>query len=94
LEQEEPAYRMFTDIFSRLIIRDTVEKNTKSQENENSPISTPTSNNDPGVMKYAVAEEKVTINKKKSTIHRRREGKSERCNFFFTLSENRVQFQT
>ena len=65
LEQEEPAYRMFTDIFSRLIIRDTVEKNTKSQENENSPISTPTSNNDPGVMKYAVAEEKVTINKKK-----------------------------
>ena len=56
---------MFTDIFSRLIIRDTVEKNTKSQENENSPISTPTSNNDPGVMKYAVAEEKVTINKKK-----------------------------
>ena len=65
MEQEEPAYRMFTDIFSRLIIRDTVEKNTKSQENENSPISTPTSNNDPGVMKYAVAEEKVTINKKK-----------------------------
>ena len=66
MEQEEPAYRMFTDIFSRLIIRDTVEKNTKSQENENSPISTPspTSNNDPGVMKYAVAEEKVTINKK------------------------------
>ena len=65
MEQEEPAYRMFTDIFSRLIIRDTVEKTTKSQENENSPISTPTSNNDPGVMKYAVAEEKVTINKKK-----------------------------
>ena len=65
MEQDEPAYRMFTDIFSRLIIRDTVEKNTKSQENENSPISTPTSNNDPGVMKYAVAEEKVTINKKK-----------------------------
>ena len=51
---------MFTDIFSRLIIRDTVENNTS--QNESSTVST--SNNDPGVMKYAVAEEKVTINKK------------------------------
>ena len=82
LEQEEPAYRMFTDIFSRLIIRDTVEKNTKSQENENSPISTPTSNNDPGVMKYAVAEEKVTINKKKVQFTEDEKEKVKDVNFF------------
>ena len=92
MEQEEPAYRMFTDIFSRLIIRDTVEKNTKSQENENSPISTPTSNNDPGVMKYAVAEEKVTINKKVQFTEDEKEKVKDVI--FFTLSENRVQFQT
>ena len=82
MEQEEPAYRMFTDIFSRLIIRDTVEKNTKSQENENSPISTPTSNNDPGVMKYAVAEEKVTINKKKVQFTEDEKEKVKDVNFF------------
>ena len=47
MEREEPHYRMFTDIFSRLIIRDAV----RTGEDKN---------NETEVMKYAVTDEKAT----------------------------------
>ena len=47
MEREEPHYQMFTDIFSRLIIRDAV----RTGEDKN---------NETEVMKYAVTDEKAT----------------------------------
>ena len=47
MEREEPHYQMFTDIFSRLIIRDAV----RTGEDKN---------NETEVMKYAVTNEKAT----------------------------------